>query len=67
MLLCVFLPFVIRVVYSIITSNLGIFKMKSVLIKETMKEIKGNIIGGKLLLNFWREILNFTSQVTKLL
>ena len=26
--------------------------MKSVLIKETMKEIKGNIIGGKLLLNF---------------
>ena len=56
MLLCVFLPFVIRVVYSIITSNLGIFKMKSVLIKETMKEIKGNIIGGKLLLNFGAKI-----------
>ena len=52
MLLCVFLPFMMRVVYSIITSNLGIFKTKSVLIKETMKEIKGNIIGGKLLLNF---------------
>ena len=30
--------------------------MKSVLIKETMKEIKGNIIGGKLLLNFGAKI-----------
>ena len=28
-----------------------IFKVKSVLIKETMKGIKSNIIGGKLLLN----------------
>ena len=36
--------------------KLGIFKMKSVLIKETMKEIKGNIIGGKLLLNFGAKI-----------
>ena len=30
--------------------------MKSVLIKETMKEIKGNIIGGILLLNFSAKI-----------
>ena len=35
--------------------KLEIFKMKSVLIKETMKEIKGNIIGGKLLLNLARK------------
>ena len=55
MLLCerVFLSFVIRLVYSIITSDWAreFFKVKSVLIKETMKGIKSNIIGGKLLLN----------------
>ena len=55
MLLCerVFLSFVIRLVYSIITSDWAreFFKVKSVLIKETMKGIKSNIIGGKLLLD----------------
>ena len=38
--------------------KLGIFKMKSVLIKGTMKEIKGNIISTVLVANYsliWRE------------
>ena len=56
MLLCerVFLSFVIGLVYSeYYNFKLGprIFKVKSVLIKETMKGIKSNIIGGKLFLN----------------